>query len=210
MKKIDDDFIILSSLFISIIIISNIIAGKLINIGPFVLTLSILIYPLSFTIANIINEIYGAKTSKKIIKAGFISSALLVLISLITVYSSPSPIFKFNEAYKIVFGAAPRIIFASFLSYFASQNANIWIFDSLKSYFKDKNLFFRNIISMIFTQLIDSIIFVLISFFGLYELQILINMVFSQYLVKLLISILNSPLISITVKMLRKRLVFEN
>jgi len=210
MKNLNVELMTLSSLFTSIIIISNIIAGKLINIGPFILTLSILIYPLSYAIANIISEIYGTKISKKVIKAGFISSILLVIISFITFYFPPSPVFEYNEAYKIVFGSTSRIILASFLSYFAAQNVNIWIFNSLKSFFKIENLFFRNIISMIITQFIDSVVFVGISFYGKYDLQLLTNMILSQYLIKLLISILNSPIIAISVRQLKKRLILEH
>lgn len=205
MKNLNEELIALSSFFTTIIIISNIIAGKLINIGPFILTLSILIYPLSYTIANIISELYGVNITKYVIRIGFICSFFLVIISFITISLPPASIFKFNNAYKIVFGATPRIILASFLSYLSAQNTNLWIFNSLKI----KNIYIRNIISMIFTQFIDSVVFIGIAFLGKYDFQILINMILSQYLIKLLISISNSPLISISVKRMKKQLILE-
>ncbi|SHH39072.1 queuosine precursor transporter [Thermosipho atlanticus] len=209
MEKTTEKLLVLTGLFTSIIIISNIIAGKLVNIGPFVITLSVLIYPLSFSLSAIILEIFGEQIAKKVIYTGFLSSFLLVIFSFITIIYPPSSIFKNNEAYLIVFNSTPRIIFASFLAYFFAQNINLWAFNFSKTLFKNENVYFRNFFSMFLTQFVDSFIFVSISFFGTYEANQLINMIFSQYIIKLTFSILNSPIISFTIKKLKKDLVFE-
>ncbi|MBO8160022.1 MAG: queuosine precursor transporter [Thermosipho sp. (in: Bacteria)] len=209
MNKATGKLITLSGLFTSIIIISNIIAGKLINIGPFIITLSVLVYPISFSISNIIFEIFGDKTAKKVIYTGFLASFILVIISFITVIYPPAPIFKNNDAYLIIFNSTPRIILASFLSYFIAQNINIWAFNFPKIVLNTNNVYFRNIFSMILTQFFDSLVFVGVSFFGKYENSILINMIISQYIIKLIFSILNSPFISIGIKKIKKDLAFE-
>ncbi|ABR31703.1 transporter [Thermosipho melanesiensis] len=208
MEKYYEKLMLLSSLFVSVIIISNIIAGKLVNIGPFVITLSVLIYPVSFGISNIIFEIYGEKIIKKVILIGFIASIILAIYSFIVILYPPSQIFDKNESYVTVFNNTPRIILASFLAYLSAQFSNIWIFKFLKN-LKVNNLTIRNTISMIITQFIDSVVFVGISFLGNYSFDTIISMILSQYIIKLVISILNGPIINFSVKRIKNTLVYD-
>ncbi|MBB6063215.1 hypothetical protein HNP65_001679 [Thermosipho japonicus] len=209
MEKSQEKLILLTGLFTAVIIISNIIAGKLVNIGPFVITLSVLIYPLSFGISNIIFEVYGSNIAKKVIKIGFLASLILVAYSYLVIFYPPSNIFDKNDAYITVFNSTPRIILASFLAYLSAQYTNIWAFNLPKRLFKYENITFRNVFSMVITQFIDSIVFVVVSFFGLYDLNVLFNMILSQYIVKLALSILNSPIINMSVKKIKNEFAFE-
>ncbi|ANQ53093.1 transporter [Thermosipho sp. 1063] len=209
MEKYYEKLITLSGIFTAVIIISNIIAGKLVNIGPFVITLSVLIYPLSFGISNIVFEIYGEKIAKKVIKIGFISSLILVIYSYIVILYPPASIFNKNNAYVAVFNSTPRIILASFFAYLSAQYTNVWAFNLPKRLFKINNVIFRNTFSMVITQLVDSIVFVLVSFLWTYDLNVLMNMVISQYIVKLILSSLNSPIINISIQRFKKDLAFE-
>ncbi|QTA38199.1 queuosine precursor transporter [Thermosipho ferrireducens] len=209
MNKASEKLITLSGLFVSVIVVSNIIAGKLINIGPFVITLSVLIYPLSFALSTIIFEIFGERIAKKVIYTGFLASLILAIVSYITILYPPSPIFENNDAYLTVFNATPRIILASFLAYYFAQIVNLWAFSFSKTVFRTENIYFRNIISMFLTQFVDSLIFVLVSFYGVYEWKEVVNMILSQYIIKLIFSALNSPIISLSVKRLKRDLVLE-
>lgn len=209
MKKYNERLMFLTGLFTAVIIISNIIAGKLVNIWEFVVPISVFIYPISFGLSNIIFEVYGEQTAKKVIKIGFISSAILVVYSLLVIYYPPSHIFNKNDAYVTVFNSAPRIILASFCAYFSAQYTNIWAFNLPKKLFKKDNIGFRNTFSMIITQFVDSLVFAVVAFAGLYDTKALINMVISQYIIKLLISVLNGLIISRSVSKIKNEISSE-
>ena len=104
----------------------------------------------------------------------------------------PSEIF---ESFDSVLGLAPRIILASFVAYLISQHHDVLAFDMWKKVTKGKFLWLRNNASTFVSQFIDSVIFITIAFAGIPGGPSLIEMILAQYFIKLMIAILDTPLI---------------
>ena len=103
---------ILASFFVSLLIVSNIIAGKLLQIGDWVLPARILAYPLTFLISDTIAEVYGRKTTTRIIWVGFATSLLMVLIIYMASIFPAAPFWENQEAFDLILGSVPRIVLA--------------------------------------------------------------------------------------------------
>ncbi len=109
-----------------------------------------------------------------------------------------------NDAYKVVLGIVPRIILGSLCSYTVSQYHDIWAFHFWKKLTKNKFLWLRNNLSTITSQFIDTLIFVTIAFYGSVPNNILISMVIGQFLIKLLIAIVDTPIVYLLVFWLKR------
>lgn len=100
----------ISSLFVTMLIISNTVATKLISIGPFVLTGAIIVFPITYIFGDILTEVYGYKRSRKIIWTGFFSLFLMSLTYLIVGYLPSAPFWPNQEAYQKILGIVPELL----------------------------------------------------------------------------------------------------
>jgi hypothetical protein len=195
---------VLASFFVSLLIVSNVIAGKLLQIGDWVMPAGILAYPLTFLISDTIAEVYGRKITTRIIWVGFTASLLMVLI----VYFArvfPSAVFWENqEAFDLILGSVPRIVLASMVAYLVSQHHDVLAFHLWKNFTKGKHLWLRNNASTMISQAVDTVLFVTIAFIGTLDFSLLINMIMTQYVVKILIALVDTPLVYVLVSYVRR------
>lgn len=195
---------VLASFFVSLLIVSNVIAGKLLQIGDWVMPAGILAYPLTFLISDTIAEVYGRKITTRIIWVGFTASLLMVLI----VYLArvfPSAVFWENqEAFDLILGSVPRIVLASMVAYLVSQHHDVLAFHLWKNFTKGKHLWLRNNASTMISQAVDTVLFVTIAFIGTLDFSLLINMIMTQYVVKILIALVDTPLVYALVSYVRR------
>ncbi|HDL89710.1 MAG TPA: VUT family protein [Thermodesulforhabdus norvegica] len=202
MRKFEDTLLYLTGLFVAIVVISNVIAGKLVQVGPFVVPIAVFCYPLSFAFTDIISEVYGKHVASRVIRVGFGASIILVLFSLLVVVYPPASFFEKNKAYVDVFGFTPRIVFASLLAYLASQTHDIWAFHLWKKKTKGHHLWLRNNLSTMASQFIDTAIFISVAFVGIFPEAVVFKMLVSQYLVKLFIAALDTPFVYLGVRLI--------
>ncbi|PLV59487.1 queuosine precursor transporter [Thermotoga sp. KOL6] len=201
MEKTSEKLILLTGIFVSTLTISNVIAGKLVNIGPFLVPIAVLCYPITFAVTDIISEVYGKRTAQKVVWTGFFASLILVVYSQIAVIYPPASIFGNNEAFAKVFGSTPRIVFASILAYIISQSHDVWAFHFWKRVTKGSHLWIRNNLSTMVSQFIDTLVFITIAFLGTVPITVLVKMIFSQYAVKLIIALIDTPFVYLGVKL---------
>ncbi len=164
----------------------------------------ILAYPLTFLISDTIAEVYGRKITTRIIWVGFTASLLMVLI----VYFArvfPSAVFWENqEAFDLILGSVPRIVLASMVAYLVSQHHDVLAFHLWKNFTKGKHLWLRNNASTMISQAVDTVLFVTIAFIGTLDFSLLINMIMTQYVVKILIALVDTPLVYVLVSYVRR------
>ena len=195
---------VLASFFVSLLIVSNVIAGKLLQIGDWVMPAGILAYPITFLVSDTIAEVYGRKTTTKVIWVGFATSLLMVVIIYIA-RISPSAVFWENqEAFDAILGSVPRIVLASMVAYLVSQHHDVVAFHLWKNYTKGKHLWLRNNASTMISQAFDTGLFVTIAFIGTLDSTILVNMIHTQYALKILIAIVDTPLVYFLVSYVRR------
>jgi uncharacterized integral membrane protein (TIGR00697 family) len=180
-------------LFVTSILLSNIIATKIIVVGGLILPAAIILYPLTFLFTDVVSEIEGKKNAHNLVMAGFYMSLAMVLILFVGKILPPAQFWNHQEAYNIILGSAPRIVAASMIAYVISQNHDVWAFHWWKHKTSGKHLWMRNNFSTIISQLIDSVLFIVIAFGGVYPMTTIGVMIFSQYLVKVGIALLDTP-----------------
>lgn len=201
MERLNEKLIVLTSIFIFAIVASNITASKLVNLGPFVVPIAVLCYPITFSITDIVTEVYGRKVAQKIVWSGFFVSVVLVLYSKIVTVYPPASLFEQNEAFVKVFSSTPRIVLASMIAYVLSQTHDVWAFHLWKRITEGRYLWMRNNFSTIVSQFIDTCVFITIAFFNVVPGNVLLRMIFSQYVVKFIIALIDTPFVYLGVKL---------
>ncbi|SDB88221.1 queuosine precursor transporter [Williamwhitmania taraxaci] len=187
------------------IIIANIQVTKTIEIFGFAATLGNVIYSSSFLVTDLLTERYGKADAKKAVLLGFFT--LVVMVSLMNLAMIFAPIatdshsLGIDKNLKDIFGLMPRIGLASLAAYLVSQWHDVWAFELWKSkYPSRKQLWIRNNLSTLVSQFLDTVIFTMIAFYGTMPMNILLEIVFTTYLLKGLISLADTPFLYLAMK----------
>ncbi len=194
----------IATFFVSVLLISNIVSTKIVDFGPFTFDGGTLLFPLSYIFGDVLTEVYGYKKTKKVIWLGFVS-ALLLSLSVIVIGKLPAdPNWGNQQAYDAILGLTPRIVLASLVAYFFGEFSNSFILAKLKIYTKGKFLFVRTISSTLVGELLDTVIFVTIAFYGSLDNSLLFTILISNYLFKIGVEIIFTPLTYKIVAWLKK------
>ena len=195
---------IISTLFVATIMISNTVAVKLFSIGPLVFTGAVLIFPITYIFGDILTEVYGYSRSRKIIWTGFLSLILMSLIYWIVGILPPAPGWENQEAYMAILGLVPRIVLASIIGYLAGSFINAFVLAKLKIWTKGRYLWIRTIGSTIAGEAVDTTLFVLIAFYGVFSGGLLFLAIIFSYVFKVSYEIIATPLTYKVVSFLKK------
>ena len=160
-------FDILLALFVAMLLISNIAATKLLAIGPFIMDGGAILFPLTYIIGDVLAEVYGLKAAKRAIWTAFGVSALAALTFLAVQYLPGAPEYTNQAAFEAVLGFVPQIVIASLAAFLCGQFMNAYVLVKMKEKWGDKNLWARLLGSTIAGQLVDTIIFCMIAFYGI-------------------------------------------
>ncbi len=189
-------FVYLSIIFVVCLLLSNILASKLLKVGPYSVTSGVLVFPISYIINDILSEVYGYDKAKKIIIMGFAMNLFMVLVFLLAIYLPAPEWYENSDAFKTILGSTPRICLAGFIAYLFGSLANAKVLVKMK---ENSKFGVRAIISTIVGEGIDSIIFVLISFIGSITINQLIEMIILQVTIKTLYELICLPITTIIV-----------
>jgi uncharacterized integral membrane protein (TIGR00697 family) len=194
-------FVILTGIFVGSLTIAAVLASKIINVFGFYVPAGILAYSVTFAATDVISEIWGKKISGQVVLAGFF--ALVFVLALIqgAILWPPAPFWKNQESFTLILGSTSRIIIGSVAAYLVSQFHDVWMFHVLKKAFNSRYLWLRNNVSTIISQFIDSFIFITIAFYGVVPIWPLI---LGQWIVKLGIAVLDTPVVYLLVRLLKK------
>ncbi|MBQ9342416.1 MAG: queuosine precursor transporter [Lachnospiraceae bacterium] len=205
-KKVSKLFMIIGIIYVTCLLLSNLIAGKMWAVTSNVtLPAAVILFPITYIFGDIFTEVYGFKKARTIIWLGFVCSFFAVLIYLITI-ALPHPSFWENQdAYVIVLGTTPRVAIASFVGYLFGEFSNSIVLSKLKVLTKGRNLWVRTILSTVVGEGFDSIIFITISFLGTMETSVVLQMILFQYLFKVCYEVLFTPLTYLIVGFVKKK-----
>ena len=217
MSKIEKAYSLFMVIFITMIVLTNIIGVKLFEINSVTLTTGIITYPLTFLITDIVCEVFGKKRASLMVVLGFFASILSLVFINMAVMLPGSEVWINNSlgynsikdmqnAYESVFTLPGFLISASMLAYLVAQLIDVRIFHYLKKVTNEKKLWLRNNLSTMFSQLIDTIIVnSIFLYFGLnLDWDIIIKIIIASYLFKIIIALLDTPLVYIGVHYTRK------
>jgi uncharacterized integral membrane protein (TIGR00697 family) len=198
-SKKDMVFIILAGIFITNAVVAELIGEKLIQIGPFVMSIGILPWPVVFLTTDLINEYFGKKGVRRlsIITACLIAYAFVVLLLAIAIPAAKGISPVNDEQFQAVFGQSMWIIVGSIIAFMVSQLIDVTVFWYFRNKTGDKKIWLRTTGSTVISQLFDSFIVLGIAFWlpGKIDFETFIGSALTGYTFKLGIAILLTPLI---------------
>lgn len=192
MRRTETNLSVCVGVFATMLVISNVLASKVIALGPFELPAAVVAYPLTFLMTDVIGEIWGKDAANKTVRIGILCQ-VMSLVGISIAIALPPAIYMadFQFQYEAVLGSTWRMVFASLLAYICSQTWVVFIFHAFKARDEGARKWARNNISTVTAQMIDTAIFITIAFWGV--VPDIGLMIISQYVVKLIIALCDTP-----------------
>jgi len=204
---------LIAAIFVTSLIISNIIAVKIVSAGSLILPAAIIIFPVSYIFGDILTEVYGYARARRVIWIGFCCNLLAVAAIWISIQLPAAPFWKMGildspaaaqNAYTAVLGFAPRLLLASFLAYLCGEFINSFVLAKMKIRTSGRHLWARLIGSTLIGQLIDSGLFITLAFYGIFPFAVLLKLIITQWLFKSIYEAIATPFTYWIVNYLKK------
>ena len=189
----------------AVLLISNVVAVKIVKVSSFSFAGGTLLFPLAYIFGDIFTEVYGYKRTRRIIWTGFGANILMAIV-FIVIGKLPAASGWVNQAaYDAILGWVPRIVLASILAYWVGEFINSFVLAKMKIWTQGKWLWTRTIGSTVFGELLDTIIFVLIAFWGVLPSALIFSVVVSNYILKVGVEIIFTPITYWIVRFLKRK-----
>ena len=200
---------IVTGLFITLYLVSNIMAVKIISFfGLVYFDAGTITFPFAYMLGDVLTEIWGYRTAKKVIWLTFICNVVMIICTQIGVWL-PSPEYLSDNAtaYNQVFTYVPRIVLASLMGFLFGELSNAWFMERIKIRTRGRWLWLRTIGSSMIGYVFDTLPFVLIAFAGVVSNHDLLLMIVFQYCSKLIIeACFGTPMAYAVIHWIEKRL----
>lgn len=203
----------ITALFVTTLLISNIIAVKVVQIAGLFLPAAVILFPIAYIFGDVLTEVYGYARARQVIWTGFFCNLLAVIAIWIGgkleaapfwsagVYTTPQTA---QQAYQAILGFTPRLLVASFIAYLIGEFLNSFVLAKLKIRTAGRFLWIRTISSTIVGQGADSAVFLSVAFFGVVPGGSLVQLILSQWLFKVTYEVIATPLTYWVVNALKK------
>ncbi len=198
-------FLTLAALFVTLLITSNIIAVKIVEVGGRVLPAAIVLFPMTYIIGDILTEVYGYRFARRVIWLGFLCNSVAVLGFWIGGLLPAAPFWEDQPAYEAILGYTPRLLAASFAGYLIGEFANSMLLSRLKLITEGRMLWVRTIGSTIVGQGLDSVVFITLAFAGTLAGSNLTELILTQWIVKVLYETAATPLTYLVVAYVKRK-----
>lgn len=195
----------ISVFFVAVLLISNVASTKIVQLLGLTFDGGTLLFPLSYIFADILTEVYGYKKTRATIWLGFISALVMSLVFILVGALPAAPDWGNQAAYDAILGLTPMIVLGSLIAYFCGEFSNSFILAKMKIWTEGKYLWMRTIGSTLVGQAVDSILFILIAFGAFLPGPLLVSLIISNYIFKVAIEILFTPVTYKIVGFLKSR-----
>ncbi len=196
----------LIGLYVAFVLISNILAYKIASFKfgflNFYATSATLIFAVTFLLTDIVNEKFGKRETQKMIFIAFITQIAVAFFIWLSISLDSAPFWQDQEIFEKILSFAPRIMFASWIAFLISENADAYIFAWFKKITQGRHLWARNIFSSIPAMALDSIIFTTIAFYGV---QPLIPLMTGVILLKWFVGVIDVPFMYLNRKIMSRQ-----
>ena len=199
--------VIVTTLFVTLYLVSNVMAVKVIGIANlFFFDAGTITFPLTYMLGDVLTEIWGYKTTRKVIFMTLFCNIIMVICTQIGVWlPAPEHLHETTNAYNHIISCVPRIVLASLVGFLCGELSNAWFMEQINLWTKGRRLWVRTIGSSAIAYFFESVRFVLIAFLGVVSTRELLLMMALQYILKLAIeAIFATPLAYATIAYLKK------
>jgi queuosine precursor transporter len=185
-------------------IAANIQVVKLVELFGVSATLGNIVYAGSFLATDILSENHGKKDATRAVYLGFIGIVVFTVFMQFALWFTPAPDDFSHKSLTVVFSVLPRITVASLTAYVIAQMHDVWAFAFWKERFPGKKfLWFRNNASTVLSQLIDSVVFTGIAFWGVFPIAVFLEIILTTYLLKVIVAVLDTPFVYLSLSLSR-------
>jgi hypothetical protein len=198
-------FVLVVAVFITALLVANIIAVKLIGIAGLVIPAGTIIFPISYICGDVLTEVYGYHRARMVIWLGFACNLLAVGAIWLAQVAPGAEFWEAQAAYERILGFAPRLLLASFCAYLIGEFANSFVLAKMKVLTQGRMLWARTIGSTFVGQGLDSLAFVTIAFIGTLPLAGLAATIVTQWLLKVVYEAIATPLTYVVVNFLKRQ-----
>ena len=205
----DMPLIVVTAFFVTCYLVSNLMAVKVIGFfNLFYFDAGTITFPFAYMLGDVLTEIWGYRTTRKIIFLTFFCNLVMVICTQIGVWlPSPDYLDVTAESYNTVFNYVPRIVLGSLTGFLLGELSNSWIMERIKKKTDGKHLWVRTIGSSIIGYVFDTVPFVLIAFLGVLTTRDILLMIALQYLMKLAIeAFFGTPMAYAVISLLKKNI----
>jgi uncharacterized integral membrane protein (TIGR00697 family) len=189
MQKTDKNLLILNGIFITSLLIANVVSAKIVTFGGLVIPAAIVAYPLTFLMTDVIGEIWGKEQANQSVKLGFVCQLISLVLIGLSIMLPVAPFADNQAEFKGIMAQSFRVVAASLIAYYCSQSWDVWVFHKIREK-GTGNKWLRNNLSTMTSQIIDTAIFITIAFIG--SVPNIWVMIGSQYLIKCVYALLDT------------------
>jgi uncharacterized integral membrane protein (TIGR00697 family) len=195
---------LITSAFVAVLLISNIASTKILQLGPFSFDGGTLLFPLAYIFGDVLTEVYGYRRSRRVIWTGFFWILAAAGIFAIVDELPPAKGWELQTSYHSILGQTPRIVIASLVAYCAGEFSNSTVLAWMKVVTHGKWLWMRTISSTLVGEGVDTILFLSIAFLGVLPNGLLIAVFISNFVFKVGVEVLFTPITYQVVNRLKK------
>jgi len=208
----------IAALFVTALVTAQVTAAKVVAVGlPVSLPItgdSILVpaavfsYALTFLASDCYTELYGKRAAQLLVNVAFLMNFVLLGLLWLAIWAPVSAASAVGQgAFAETLGASTGVVAGSLLAYLVSQNWDVFVFSRLREATDGRSLWLRNLVSTATSQLLDTVIFVTVAFllFQGLPVGVVIELIAGQYLFKLLLAGLDTPIVYLVVGVVRSR-----
>lgn len=185
-------YIYLAALFVGCILASQIVASKIIVVGEYALSASIVSYSITFLATDVLSEFWGKEKARKAVWGGLVADLILLLTVYVAIWWPAADFWKSQAAFEETLSSTGRVVLASVLAYISAQHSDVSFFHFWKEKTGGKYLWLRNNLSTMLGQSIDSIVFYTIAFYGSFPI---FKLILVTIVAKLFIAAFDTPFI---------------
>ena len=197
MKRNETNLILLNSVFVTSLVVSNILASKIVTFWGLVIPSAIVAYPITFLMTDVIGENYGKEEANKTVKIGIICQIMSLILISLAILLPVAPFADNQLEFKSILGSSLRVVCASLISYVCSQSWDVWVFHKIRDMYISKHgstdggRWIWNNASTMTSQIIDTAIFITLAFWG--KVPNIFTMIVSQYVIKFIYALCDTP-----------------
>lgn len=196
---------LLIAAYIAAIVAAELLGAKIFQAGIFRASVAIFVLPLTFSINDVVTEVYGKDRAKNIIRSGLYILIGLAAFTLLSISLPPAGRFMVtNPAYQEVFSKSLRIMIASLVAFFLSERFDVYVFSKIREKLGKRRLWLRNNLSNFLGQLFDTTIFMFLAFYTPGSFGFIVSLIWPYWLLKCFMSAAETPLTYLGVSWLKK------
>lgn len=195
---------LITTLYIAFQLISDVTAGKIVQLGIFTVSATVLYFPITYIFSDILTEVYGYAKARSVVWQALLASVIAGIIYQLVVWLPPAMGFDANDAYTRVLGSVPRILIGGWIAVWVGGILNDYILAKMKVITNGKYLWARTIASTIVGEGANTILFYTIALYAVLPNNLLISSILSGWFLKVLVEVAFTPVTYYVIAKLKK------